>query len=190
MFSPHAGRFAEYTQEMMEHLRSTKNFSINIPELDISNLEFNASSLDHSYSQRCHPITNTANHYCAFDRFHQKNSSSEKEQLRRLDLVEQLKGDINSQVVEELFTSLDRSIYFLTQCKPVNHIFIIRLVLHLLNEKKNEERLQRITKKVKANFSDCAITYGPDKRLKISSVQANSASLDGKEHINHFKVNI
>ena len=132
MFSPHAGRFAEYTQEMMGHLRSTKNFSINIPELDISNLEFNASSLDHSYSQRCYPITNTANHYCAFDRFHQ----SEKEQLRRLDLVEQLKGDINSQVVEELFTSLDRSIYFLTQCKPVNHIFIIRLVLHLLNEKK------------------------------------------------------
>ena len=140
--------------------------SVSIPELDIEHLAYKELNNDHPYAQKQHPLTRTCSHYVAYDRFHQENTTSRVEILRQLDIVPQCRG-INSQVVEELFSSLGRSAYFLTQLSPVHHVFIIRLILHLWNKKHNQDKLKTIEKQVSA-MNECSMSFGADQRVIIS----------------------
>ena len=140
--------------------------SVSIPELDIEHLAYKELNNDHPYAQKQHPLTRTCSHYVAYDRFHQENTTSRVEILRQLDIVPQCRG-INSQVVEELFSSLGRSAYFLTQLSPVHHVFIIRLILHLWNKKHNQDKLKTIEKQVSA-MNECSMSFGADQRVAIS----------------------
>ncbi|ELT91419.1 hypothetical protein CAPTEDRAFT_195355, partial [Capitella teleta] len=86
LFKPNDGRFAEASEENLKNISGLK---ISIPELDFSSFFYNACERDHSYSVG-HPVTNTDHKY--FDRFHQHNSRTEADKLRRLDLVQELRG--------------------------------------------------------------------------------------------------
>lgn len=48
----------------------------------------------------CHPDTGFAEHFALSDVFHQNNSKDERDKLRKIELVPELSGHINSQHVE------------------------------------------------------------------------------------------
>ena len=77
-------------------------------------------------------LIQTIKHYCSYDRLHQDNTKVEVECLRRLEIVPVCFG-VNSQVVEELFSWLNKSQHFLSQMSPLHHIFLIWLLLDLNN---------------------------------------------------------
>ena len=64
-----------------------------------------------------------------FDRFHESNTSSEVESLRRITCVKELSGKINSETVEHLNGSYNKNRHFLNQMKPINHIFLFRSII-------------------------------------------------------------
>ena len=165
LFYPDCGRFAACTDKNVAEAECG-TLSVSIPELDIEHLAYKELNNDHPYAQKQHPLTRTCSHYVAYDRFHQENTTSRVEILRQLDIVPQCRG-INSQVVEELFSSLGRSAYFLTQLSPVHHVFIIRLILHLWNKKHNQDKLKTIEKQVSA-MNECSMSFGADQRVIIS----------------------
>ena len=55
----------------------------------------------------CHPITGSAHHLALFDRLHERNSSNEVEALRRIACINELCGQINSQVAEQIHGSFN-----------------------------------------------------------------------------------
>lgn len=176
MFSPHDGRFAEPNESNIQ-AGQNGHLQIDLPELNLQHMIFSQSVDDHQYTSASkHPLMHTTNHYCGYDRFHQDNSKVKEDRLRRLDIVTQFKGKINSQVAEELFANLNKSRYFLTQLKPRNHIFLVRLILHLQNMRRNQERLQRIMKATETTLSGCTTQLGPD-NSRQSGVSKSTTSV-------------
>ena len=177
MYHPHDGRFCEGTEENIERAKNG-TLELDIPDLDFSSRLFSTSAEDHSYAQGDqHPITFSTSNFCAFDRFHETNSTLEVDILRRLDNVKQTRGQLNSQAVEELFSHFKNSRYFLTQMSPLHHIFLMRLLLHLRNKARNASRLQRIKETITASFQDSTLSYGRDRRIEVSGMQNISLTL-------------
>ena len=169
MHHPNQGRFCEYTESNIEKAKSGK-LLLDIPDLNFSCSVFLPSTQDHSYSEgNMHPVARTRSHFCAFDRFHEGNSKLEKDILRRLDIVKQTRAAINSQVVEELFSYLQKSRYFLTQFDPVCHIFVVRLLLHLRNKRMNYQRLQSVQQKMADAIPGCVISFSADMRMVMEA---------------------
>ena len=83
-----------------------------------------------------HPITGSDIHLCLFDRFHEGNSSSDIEYLRRINNIPQLNSVVNSQVQEQLHLRFDKNKSFLNMMKPANHIFLFRSIINYYNIKK------------------------------------------------------
>lgn len=167
LFSPHFGRFAAPTEQNIAKSK-TGTLTVSIPELDMEHLMYRTfnQDIDHPYAKKKHPLTRTDAHYVGYDRFHQENSSNNEEKLRQLDIVPQCRG-INTQVVEELFSSIGRSTYFLTQLSPLHHVFMIRLILNLWNQRHNEARIQHIERQV-SKMQGCSTHYDTDERLIVS----------------------
>ena len=80
-----------------------------------------------------HPTTKVADRYSLSDRFHEKNSSQKRALLRRVTLVPELNGIVNTEAEEQLHSLIDRFNYCLNTMKPVNHLFMMRLKVHLHN---------------------------------------------------------
>lgn len=80
-----------------------------------------------------HPTTNVTDRYSLSDHFHEKNSSQKRALLRRITLVPKLNGIINTEAEEQLHSLIDRFNYCLNTMKPVNHLFMMRLKVHLHN---------------------------------------------------------
>lgn len=80
-----------------------------------------------------HPITRVTERYCLSDRFHERNSSQKRSLLRRVTLVPELNGIINTEAEEQLHSLIGRSNYCLDTMKPSNHVFMMRLKIHLHN---------------------------------------------------------
>ena len=91
-----------------------------------------------------HPITGVTDRYCLFDRFHERNSSQRSSLLRRVTLVPELNGLINTEAEEQLHSSIGRSNYCLNTMKPSNHLFVMRLKIHSHNDKINSTFKRRI----------------------------------------------
>ncbi|CAC5385991.1 unnamed protein product [Mytilus coruscus] len=72
-----------------------------------------------------------------FDWFHEDNTKDVKEILRKVSLVEGLVSVTNSQLVEQLFNSMRKDLYFLNRKSPGVHVLICRLMLQFHNEKSN-----------------------------------------------------
>ncbi|KAK1885425.1 Lysine--tRNA ligase [Dissostichus eleginoides] len=87
----------------------------------------------------CHPITGSAEHYALYDRFHEDNTKDARDALRRLGLVPQLAGQINSQVAEQLFARMKKNNYFLNMALPTTHLFLMRNIIHHYNVHKNKQ---------------------------------------------------
>ena len=71
---------------------------------------------------------------CVFDRFHEGNSSSDIEYLRRINNIPQLNSVVNSQVQEELNLHFGKNKSFLNMMKPANHIFLFRSIINYYNK--------------------------------------------------------
>ena len=80
-----------------------------------------------------HPVTHVSDRYSLSDRFHARNVSQKRALLRRVALVPQLNGIVNTEAEEQLHSLIDCFNYSLNTMKPINHLFMMRLRIHLLN---------------------------------------------------------
>lgn len=103
-------------------------------------------STDDEGAANIHPMTGVTDRYCLSDRFHERNSGERSALLRRVTLVPELNGLINTEVEEQLHSSIGRSNYCLNAMKPSNHLFMMRLKLHHNNSEINDEFKARIEK--------------------------------------------
>ena len=95
-----------------------------------------------------HPITGSDIHLCLFDRFHEGNSSSDIEYLRRINNIPQLNGVVNCQVQEQLHLRFDKNKSFLNMMKPANHISLFRSIINYYNIKKNSLLLKKLQQQI------------------------------------------
>lgn len=70
----------------------------------------------------CHPVTGSAEHYALYDLFHEKNTKDARNALRKIQIVPELAGWVNSQCAEQLFSDMRKNNYFLNTLTPSGHI--------------------------------------------------------------------
>ena len=144
MFSPNSGMLMEPTPENFQEAKA-RHLDISLDWLNVQGSENTAVT--------GHPITGSNDHFCLFDRFHECNPQNEREVLRRVTHVRQLNGLINTQRQEQLYNVFNRDSRFLNSMTPVNHIFLFRSNIDLLNERINERNISNI-----AQLSSFAVT--------------------------------
>lgn len=101
---------------------------------------------DCQIEESLHPITRVADRYSLSDRFHERNSSQKRALLSRVTLVPELNGIVNTEAEEQLHSLIDRFNYCLNTMKPVNHLFMMRLKIHLHNSSMNSTFRAKIEK--------------------------------------------
>ena len=52
------------------------------------------------WDPNCHPVTGSSDHYAIYDTFHEGNTKDRMDALRKINLVPELAGWVNSQCVE------------------------------------------------------------------------------------------
>ncbi|XP_051980273.1 uncharacterized protein LOC127641352 isoform X2 [Xyrauchen texanus] len=82
-----------------------------------------------------HPLTGSSDH-----------SKDSRDVLRKITIVPQLAGKINSQVAEQLFSKMRKNNYFLNMSQPSTHLFQMRTIIHHYNENKNNKVRTRLMK--------------------------------------------
>ncbi|CAL9704226.1 unnamed protein product [Knipowitschia caucasica] len=85
-----------------------------------------------------HPLTGSQEHYCLYDTFHERNTKDPSDVLRRIGLVPELTGRINSQVAEQLFSVMKKNNYFMNMYSPSTHVFMMRNIIHHYNRRRNQ----------------------------------------------------
>ena len=128
LFEPYSGRVAD--PDDSETVTNVKENNLELP--------FPWILQEHTNNQSHHPITNSDVHLCLFDRFHEKNTSSEIESLRKIGCVLEIKGMFNSEVEEQLHLQFDSNKIFLNMMAPVTHIYLFRSILDHDNFNKNK----------------------------------------------------
>ena len=149
-FNPHNGRLTESSESNITAAKAG-TLEISIPWLDP---RYQQHSGDHEKS--CHPVTRSNNRFCLFDKLHQSNTKKREEILRHIDLVPQLRFQLNSQAQEQLFSLLKRNSYFLNMMGPGTHLLVNRLIINDHNVEKNNKFRSDIEKRVrcKTTLSD------------------------------------
>lgn len=144
-FRPHDGRLLHPSPENIK-LAEERKLRVHLPWLRCRKAE---------EDKDCHPVTGSSEHYALLDVFHQCNSKDEKDLLRRIQLVPELAGHINSQCAEQLFGVMRKNNYFLNMLTPSAHIFLQRNILHHHNIAQNNKAKQQFQKIVgnNADFS-------------------------------------
>lgn len=135
-FKPFEGRLSDPTEENIA-LAKAGNLKVSLPWLNFRKLVPDCDG---------HPTTGSAEHYALYDRFHEDNTKDPRDGLRKLRLVPQLAGKVNSQVAEQLFAKMKKNNYFLNMALPSTHLFLMRNIIHHYNVHKNKQRLDQITK--------------------------------------------
>ncbi|KAK1885453.1 HMG domain containing protein 3 [Dissostichus eleginoides] len=128
-FTPFEGRLMAPTPDNIKQAKDGK-LKVSLPWLNCKKLV---------PDPECHPITGSAEHYALYDRFHEDNTKDARDALRRLGLVPQLAGQINSQVAEQLFARMKKNNYFLNMALPTTHLFLMRNIIHHYNVHKNKQ---------------------------------------------------
>ncbi|XP_073805186.1 uncharacterized protein [Danio rerio] len=141
-FTPFEGRLLEPTTENIAKAKSGK-LQVTLPWL---------TAKKQSPDPDGHPITGSAEHYVLYDRFHEDNTKDPRDSLRKLRLVPQLAGKVNSQAAEQLFSKLKKNNYFMNMALPSTHVFLMRNIIHHYNVRKNEKRLHDIKKEFNTNI--------------------------------------
>ncbi|XP_070400206.1 HMG domain-containing protein 3-like isoform X1 [Nothobranchius furzeri] len=132
-FHPHVGRLAEPTEE---NVKAAQDGSLKV------NLPWLHERMD-SVNENPHPVTGSSDHYVLYDRFQEGNTKDPKDILRRIQLVPELKGWLNSQVVEQFFANMRKNNYFLSNMSPSTHVFLMRNITHHYNTVTNKKLLER-----------------------------------------------
>jgi len=131
-FSPNDGRLAEVNDANLLACAENKA-SFRLPFLN----EYHEH--DHTDDCPCHPMTGSCERYSLFDWFHQGNVKAPSESLRYSSIVPELAGVIDTQTVEQFFSSLKRDLYFINEMQPVRHMFVCRLLFHMHNDNVNKK---------------------------------------------------
>ena len=130
-----------------------------------------------------HPATGSDARLCLFDRFHETNTNSEIEALRRITGVTELHGYFNSQVSEQLHLRCDSDKRFLNMMNPATHIYLFRSILNHHNNTVNEMLIKPLVKK-----SNGAITEDSIGRVVILAkpdvISVKSNKCDISEQLN------
>lgn len=128
-FHPNEGRIAPATIENIKKVEGGEKFHIScLIEKQNEYVPNNSNS---------NPITGSNSHFALFDWFHQDNCKKEEEILRKSSSVHEISGLVDTQAVEQLFSSCKKDLYFMNNLSPTNHLFVFRLICHLRNQKKN-----------------------------------------------------
>ncbi len=157
-FSPHEGWLAEATTDNLQ-LAGEGKLKLSLPWLKTKKTDTDTN---------CHPITGSSDHYTLYDIFHERNTKDARDALRRIGLVPELAGWVNSQCAEQLFAEMRKHNYFLNTLTPSHHIFMMRNILHHYNTKCNTKTKASIQKVV-----------GKDVRLQLND-NANGQIVMGK----------
>lgn len=142
-FMPNEGRLAEATPENLQSARKD-DLKVNLPWLKVKKVHADSNA---------HPSTGSAEHYALYDTFHEGNTREAKDCLRKIALVPELHGWVNSQVAEQLFSKMRRNNYFLNMMSPGSHIFLMRSIIHHHNTMLNENTLADIHKVSSADIT-------------------------------------
>lgn len=142
-FSPHEGRLAKATPENISCAKKGK-LQISLPWLQLKKEPPDLNG---------HPETGSADHYALYDTFHQFNTKDEKDSLRRIGLVPELCGWVNSQTVEQLFSGMRKNNYFMNCLSPSSHVFLMRNLLHHHNDRLNQQALEGLKKAFNGNVT-------------------------------------
>ena len=171
MFAPNGGRFAPATEENVKLCKAGK-LEVDLPEMDVNSLQAHQQECfqeEHRHSTRdLHPVTQVVDTHCAVDRFHKANIKTDTEKLRDVDIVKQLRGNLNTQVEEQLFRQLGRDTYFLNMLTPNNYLFVLRLLLHLHNIGITDEQMRKATQAFQKCSPKVVAAIGPDCRLYMA----------------------
>ncbi|XP_077050711.1 uncharacterized protein LOC143700866 isoform X2 [Siphateles boraxobius] len=132
-FQPFEGRLSDPTEENVKAARYGK-LLVSLPWLHES---------VHCGENNAHPVTGSSEHYVLYERFHEQNATDPKDILRRIQLVPELKGWLNSQVAEQFFAKMRKSNYFFNNMTPSTHAFLMRSVIHRHNTSTNRALLER-----------------------------------------------
>ena len=108
-FSPLQGRVAESTAENIEKAKSD-NLNVSFPFL-----EDNTPAKLESIDSESHPVTCSNVRLALFDIFHQGDTNSDEEAIRRIVCVKELKGNLNSQAAEQRHHLFNKDKHFLNQ---------------------------------------------------------------------------
>ncbi|XP_048258247.1 uncharacterized protein LOC124129125 [Haliotis rufescens] len=169
MFSPNEGRLGEATADNIKKAKEGV-FSKSIPCMKEWVTVAPVSDNDL-------PTSNET--FCLLDRFHEGNTKSDEELLRRITFVPEMKGSINSQVEEQLHREMNRNNYFLDAMSPGNYMFVLRLLLHFHNEHTNRKMTEAIKGKLYTDISYGEIRHDKFGRLHLSDLD-NAAEKEGK----------
>ncbi|XP_030231361.1 uncharacterized protein LOC115557583 isoform X3 [Gadus morhua] len=150
IFAPFQGRLLDPTPENVKQASEGK-VHVNLPWL-----KFKKKPAD----KDGHPLTGSSQHFALNDVFHQGNSKDQWEVLRKLELVPELAGLINSQCAEQLFSGMRKKNYFLNQTTPSTHIFLQRNILHHYNMARNQKIKNQYSKIVPPDVSLQFDSYG------------------------------
>ncbi|KAK0155944.1 HMG domain-containing protein 3 [Merluccius polli] len=110
-FSPHEGRLMDATEENIR-LASAGHVKVSLPWL---------ASKKPVPDEGGHPLTGSSEHYALYDRFHEANIKDKKDVLRKIELVPELCGWVNSQCAEQLFSGMRKNNHFLNMMTSSSH---------------------------------------------------------------------
>lgn len=174
-FSPFEGRLSAPTPDNIKQAKEGK-LKVSLPWLTSKKLVPDSGS---------HPITGSAEHYALYDRFHEDNTKDDRDALRKLGLVPQLTGKVNSQVAEQLFARMKKNNYFLNMSLPSTHLFLMRNIIHHDNENKNRGRLDDL----KRAFGTSDVTLNRHSQAVLGNCPNSVFALQFQlQHINHWIV--
>ncbi|KAG1940192.1 hypothetical protein F2P79_016907 [Pimephales promelas] len=148
-FSPHEGRLLDPSHENLQY--ASNGGMVNLPWLNTRKTVPDPGG---------HPLTGSADHYCLYDTFHEGNTKDPKDILRRIKMVPELAGRINSQVAEQLFSTMKKNNYYMNMLSPSAHVFMMRNVIHNYNQRKNEKIKEELKKLVTPEIQLCLNEHG------------------------------
>ncbi|XP_076869611.1 uncharacterized protein LOC143519745 [Brachyhypopomus gauderio] len=131
-FRPYEGRLTEPTFKNISAAQKGK-LKVCLPWLD------EKAKNPHSIG---HPVTGASCHFVLYDKLHERNSKDQRDVLRRIDLVPELQGSVNSQVAEQLFGSMRKNNYFMNNMAPSTHVFLMQNIMHHRNTALNHRLLE------------------------------------------------
>ncbi len=158
MFAPFEGRFAEPCESNLQLLKE-KKLEVSLPFLQAGLSPSINRSGEHAYTREQHPFTLSGDHYIAADGFHFKNIKTEADHLRNVKLVKEMRGQMNTLVAEQLFSSLRKDLYFLNMLSCAKHIFMLRLLFNFHNSRIVEEQLRATEAKWTSAFGKCTFDF-------------------------------
>ncbi|KAK0151944.1 HMG domain-containing protein 3 [Merluccius polli] len=126
-FQPNEGRVAEVTPENLQSAKKG-DLKVHLPWLKVKKSMLTAMDI-------------LPQHYALYDTFHEANTKDARDCLRKISLIPELHGWVNSQVAEQLFSKMRKNNYFLNMMSPGRHIFLMRSIIHHHNTRLNEKTM-------------------------------------------------